>query len=87
MRTHETERSQSLAIAVTINQAGNLIGVGRSKIYQLIGQGRLPLVKLGKRSLVPVGALQAFIAAEAGRGALGPGLNLPKRGQGHGTKK
>ena len=40
------------AITVTIAGARNALGIGTTKIYQLIGSGRLRTVKLGRRTLI-----------------------------------
>jgi excisionase family DNA binding protein len=52
----------SLPMAVSIPRAAELLGVGRSSIYKLVNAGRLPRLKIGKRALVPVGALNDFMA-------------------------
>ncbi|WP_027938714.1 helix-turn-helix domain-containing protein [Anaeroarcus burkinensis] len=45
------EKSQR-PLAVTIKQAGELLGISRSLAYQMARQGELPTVKLGKRRLL-----------------------------------
>jgi excisionase family DNA binding protein len=47
-------------LLVPINVGAKLIGLGRSKIYELVFQKKLPLVKIGRRSLIPVPALREF---------------------------
>lgn len=51
-------------IAVPIDQGAALIGCKRSKLYELIKAGEIPLVKIGGKSVVPVAALRGFIAAK-----------------------
>ena len=54
-------------------EAAELIGVGRSKLYQLLASGDLPSIRIGSSVRVPVDALRAWIArqtverTEAGR--------------------
>ncbi|WP_294190096.1 helix-turn-helix domain-containing protein [uncultured Sphingomonas sp.] len=39
-------------LSYTIDEAAALIGIGRTTLYGLIGKGDLPIVKIGKRTLV-----------------------------------
>lgn len=39
-------------MAYSINDAASAIGIGRTTLYSLIQTGRLPIVKVGKRTLV-----------------------------------
>jgi hypothetical protein len=39
-----------------------MLGVGRTKIYQLIGSDEIQLVKIGAKSLVTVASLERFTA-------------------------
>jgi excisionase family DNA binding protein len=41
-------------------------GVGRSKTYELINKGQLRVVKLGRRTLIPVEAAEALLRPVAG---------------------
>lgn len=51
------------ARAVTIAEAGRLMGVSRSAAYVMAASGRLPVVRLGPRlTRVPVSALDALLA-------------------------
>ena len=42
-------------------EAADLIGMGRAKTYELIRQGLLPSVRIGKSVRVPVRELQAWV--------------------------
>ncbi len=54
-------------IAISINEAARLAGVGRTRIYQALGYGELPSIKLGRRRLIRVAAVEAWLAKhEAG---------------------
>jgi excisionase family DNA binding protein len=54
-------------------EVGEAIGIGRSKVYELLASGELPSVRIGCSVRVPVDALRAWIArqvaerTEAGR--------------------
>ncbi len=49
--------------AYSVEEAAHQIGVGRSKIFELIKEGKLSAVKVGARTLVPDAALVYFLAA------------------------
>ena len=48
-------------ITVSINDAAKALGVGRSKIYQLIRSGDLNFVKIGRRSLITVTSIRELV--------------------------
>ncbi len=48
---------------LAIPQAAEALGIGRSALYGLIGRGELRTLKVGRRRLVPAGALAAFLAS------------------------
>lgn len=55
--------SMSSLQLLSVDQAIALLGVGRTYFYELVSQGRISPVKLGRRTLVKATELQAFIAA------------------------
>ena len=56
MHTNNTPK-----LAFTIPEACHAIGIGRSKLYELIAQGRVETRKIGKRTLIPKGSLEALL--------------------------
>jgi excisionase family DNA binding protein len=54
-------------------EAAEAIGIGRSKVYELLASGELPSIRIGGSVRVPVDALRAWIdrqlaeRTEAGR--------------------
>jgi excisionase family DNA binding protein len=48
-------------------EAADVIGVGRSKVYELIAKGVIPSVRIGSSVRVPVDALRAWIASQINR--------------------
>lgn len=48
-------------LAFTIPEACHAIGIGRSKLYELIAQGRVETRKIGSRTLIPTESLKALI--------------------------
>jgi excisionase family DNA binding protein len=45
-----------------IESAAAMLSLGRSKVYAEIGAGRLRIVKVGRRTLVPAASIAAYIA-------------------------
>ena len=52
-------------IALRINDAARLAGLGRTSIYELIKTGRLKTVKIAGRRFVPMSALRRLIEGQA----------------------
>lgn len=50
-------------IAYSVPEAAAAIGVGKSTVWKLIQEKRLPIVKLGARTLIRREALEALLAA------------------------
>jgi len=55
---------------VSIADAASLLGIGRSKAYELAREGRLPTVDLDGRRLVSLQALDTFIAELGAKAAV-----------------
>jgi excisionase family DNA binding protein len=52
------------ALAVSINEAAKVLGMGRTSIYALIGDGRLETLKLGRRTLVKTASIRRLVDAQ-----------------------
>jgi excisionase family DNA binding protein len=48
-------------LLISVNEAARRLGIGRSLCYELIASGQLPRVRVGRRTLVPVIALQEWV--------------------------
>jgi excisionase family DNA binding protein len=46
---------------LTVDQAAETLGVSRSTIYNLIGSGQLPTVKLGRSRRISPESLAAYV--------------------------
>ena len=46
---------------VSIAEAAERLGISRSRLYELMQEGSLPTVRIGKRRLLASDALDAFI--------------------------
>lgn len=48
-------------LCVRINVAARMMGIGRTKLYELIGNGEVDAIKVGKATLVTTASLNAMI--------------------------
>ncbi|MGF7156097.1 helix-turn-helix domain-containing protein [Novosphingobium gossypii] len=48
-------------ISVRVPEACRLTGIGRSKLYELIGEGRIETVKIGSMTLVLTQSLRKLV--------------------------
>ena len=46
---------------LSVTEAADMLGIGRSATYQAISAGRLHSVRVGRRRLIPAGSVSAFI--------------------------
>ncbi len=60
-RTAATERE--LPLLISIDRAGQELGIGRSLLYELLGANRLPSVKVGRRRFIRRDELVRFVNA------------------------
>jgi excisionase family DNA binding protein len=44
---------ESLPVTITVEQAGQILGVARGTAYEAARTGQLPVIRLGRRLLVP----------------------------------
>ncbi|KEZ21163.1 Excisionase [Sphingobium yanoikuyae] len=56
-------------ICVRVNEAARMIGVGRTKLYELIATGEVETVKLGKATRITTASLHDLVRRRQ-RGAL-----------------
>jgi len=54
-------------LAYTIEEASEALNMGKSMTFSLINEGRLRVVRLGRKILVPVTECQAFLEREISR--------------------
>lgn len=55
-------QSQPIApISVRIATAVKMTGIGRSKMYELIQEGAIDIVKIGSATLIPVASLERLL--------------------------
>jgi excisionase family DNA binding protein len=52
-------------LAVRIPEACRMIGIGRSKLYELIADGTIEIVKIGTVTVIPVSQLKVLVEVPA----------------------
>jgi excisionase family DNA binding protein len=52
---------EPMKVTITIPEAGKKLGVGRNQAYAAAHRGELPTIKIGRRLLVPVVALERML--------------------------
>jgi len=60
--------SDASPLLIGVREAAAELGIGRDRAYQLVAEGRLRSLRLGRRVLVPRAELERFVEREA-RGA------------------
>ena len=53
-------------IAISVNGAAQVLGVGRSSIYGLLKSGRLEAIKIGRRTLLTTASINRLANGELG---------------------
>jgi len=56
----------SRPLTVRIREACRLTGIGRSKLYELIADGEIEVIKVGTITLLPISSLTNFLQRKAG---------------------
>lgn len=63
---HEDSRRLQ-PITVRIPEACRITGIGRSKLYELIGAGEIETLKVGAITLLPLASIEAFLSRQIRR--------------------
>ncbi len=48
-------------LCITVPEAAAMLGISRNFAYELVKQGNLPMIKFGKRILIPRAALEKML--------------------------
>jgi len=62
----ESSANQTTPLAVTVNRAAELTGLGLTTIWNLIRTHRLKVSRVGRRTLVVYSSLEDLLAPKAG---------------------
>ena len=47
---------------LTVEEAAAVLGIGRNSAYQAVASGQLPVIRIGRRLLLPRAALERLLA-------------------------
>ena len=61
---YESEKSMD-ALLLRAEEVQLALGLGRSKVYEMMADGSLPVIRIGKSVRVPADALKAWVAEQA----------------------
>lgn len=56
------DRDNEKCLTLTVPQAAKRLGIGRSAAYEGVRTGQIPTIRIGKRIVVPVAALERLLA-------------------------
>lgn len=79
-RTRREEANFDKRLGVRIPIAAQMLGIGKTKLYELIAQGEVEVVKIGKVTLITVRSLEALIDRHCAAVTEGP-RDGPRRGR------
>ncbi len=48
-------------LAISVNQTSKILGIGKTKIYELIEDGELESVKIGRRRLIKTKSIHSLL--------------------------
>jgi excisionase family DNA binding protein len=57
----QTEKASSLPLLLSVPQVAKTLGIGRTKVYELIADEGLPVIRFGRAVRVPVASLQRWV--------------------------
>lgn len=63
------DRREQERLTLTVPEVAARLGIGRNQAYELARAGRIPVIRLGKRMLVPVAALERWLEEQVQRGS------------------
>ena len=63
MHVRPVARAGSDRLTLTVTEAAELLGISRALAYELAARGELPVLRLGRRIVIPRKALEALVEA------------------------
>jgi excisionase family DNA binding protein len=57
-------KKRCVRVAISIPEAGRKLGIGRNQAYEAAHRGKIPTIKLGRRRVVPLMALNRKLRGE-----------------------
>lgn len=57
----KTDSQSDDKLTLTVEEAGKMLGISRATAYQLANQGKLPVIRLGRRLLISKAGLERMV--------------------------
>ena len=54
---------EEIPLTLTVDEAGQLLRIGRNNMYRLVNSGQIQSIKVGRKILIPRNALVRFLSA------------------------
>jgi excisionase family DNA binding protein len=61
----EQGQRQLQRMTISVPDAGKRLGIGRNAAYEAARRGEIPIIRLGKRMVVPVAAFERMLSVES----------------------
>ena len=61
MQHNDSDASPVGRQTITVPEAGKRLGIGRNSAYEAARRGEIPVLKIGRRLLVPIAALDRLL--------------------------
>ena len=58
-------KKKTVCRTMSVEEAGRRLGVCRNKAYEAARAGQIPVIRIGKRMLVPIAALERLLQGDA----------------------
>jgi excisionase family DNA binding protein len=68
----EVDRMSAVKMGLTIEEAAECTGIGRNTMRKLVEWGKLPVLKVGRKTIIRRDTLERFLAVNQGRNLLKP---------------
>jgi excisionase family DNA binding protein len=75
-----SREDQMTRLAITVDEFCGMIGIGRTKTYELIKDGSLETVAIGRRRLIKMSSVEALLAGGTSGCAAETPFDQPRRG-------
>lgn len=56
---------EDLPLTLTMEEAAKLLGIGRNQAYHAAARGQIPMLRIGRRMLVPTAPLRRMLGLES----------------------
>ena len=68
----EVDRMSAVKMGLTIEEAAECTGIGRNTMRKLVEWGKLPVLKVGRKTIIRRDTLELFLTVNQGRNLLKP---------------